>query len=104
MREFGIKVFCTLVSPAPRLFGDQRTSSRRIHISYYKHEMRLLIQNHTFKPLHNPSRLSGMRGRTNSQAEIWLRKFQIVKKRIRHVAIVMLPGVNQDMVDLFCNP
>src|SRR6266436_3056935 len=102
MRKLGNKVVCTFISPAPCLFGDQRTRRRGIHIPYYKHEVRLLIQNHTFKPLHNPSSLSGMRSRANSQAEVRLRKLQIIKKRIRHVAVVMLAGMDEDMVDLLC--
>src|SRR4030095_9298753 len=103
MRKLGNKVSCALVSPAPCLFGNQRACSRGIHITYDKHKVRFLIQNHTFKPLHNPSGLNGVRGRAHSQSEIWLRKFQIVKKRIRHVVIIMLPGMDEHMVDLLCS-
>src|SRR4030095_13412526 len=58
------------------------------------------FRTHTFKPLHYPSDLNGMRGRAHSQAEIWLRKFQIVKNQIRQVVIIMLPVLDEDVVDL----
>src|SRR5215470_13656677 len=103
MRKLGNKVFCAPISPAPCLFSNQRACSRGIHISDYKHEVRLLIENHTFKPLHNPSRLNGMRCRADSQAEIWLRELQIIKKRIRHVVIIMLPSMDEHVVDLLFN-
>src|SRR5262245_12776013 len=103
MRKLRNKVFCAPVPLTPCLFSNQRACSRGIHISDYKHKVRLLIHNHTFKPLHNPSRLNGMRGRADSQAEIRLRELQIVKKRVRHVVIIMLPGMDEHMVDLLCS-
>src|SRR5215475_9362774 len=100
MLKLGNKVFCATISPAPCLFSNQGACSRGIHVSDYNHEVWLLIENHTFKPLHNPSRLDGMRCRAHSQAEIWLRKLQIIEKRIRHVVVIMLPGMDEHVADL----
>ncbi len=39
---------------------------------------------------------------TNSKIDIWSGQFQVIKKYIGHVGVIMLTGVEKDAGDLSC--
>ena len=83
----------------PHFCRNQRGCDRRVHISVNQDQIRCVLRHCVFKANHDFGGLSGVRTRADFQVEVRPRHAQLVEKDLRHVGIIMLPGMNQTLLD-----
>ena len=76
-------------------FRRDGAGHRRVHIAHNNDEIWTVFDAHRFESHHDSSGLLSMAAGANTEKTVWLRQIKIVKENIRHVGIVMLPGMDQ---------
>ena len=72
---------------------------RRVHVAVDQHHIRLRVQAHRLKPCHDGRRLLGVGARSHAKIAVGIGDSEITEELPRHVAVVVLPGVHDDVLD-----
>ena len=83
------------------LRGHQSASERGIHVANHDDDVRPLLHEHTFEPPHNLCRLGCVRSRTHAQVYVWRWELEIPEEGAGHEVVVMLAGVNKNVLNRF---
>ena len=79
--------------------AHQSSCDSRVYVTINHHEIRRVLLNYRFKARHNLSGLLRVASGTNLQVEVRGWNFQLLKKNIGHVCVIVLAGVNQQLLD-----
>src|ERR1700722_6538299 len=84
----------------PELGTDQRSCHGGIHVPIDKHQVRLAFEHDGLEAHHDLSGLHRMRAGANRQIQVGWWKTELLKENIRHIDVVMLPGVDEGLRDV----
>ena len=87
-----------------QLRGGQRGRHRRVHVAGDEHDIGLRLEQHRLEPLHDRSRLLGMRPRAHSERVVGLADSELLEEDLGHLAVVVLAGVDEDVLELVAAP
>src|SRR2546425_1161357 len=83
---------------AAHLRCDESTCERRVRVSVHQDEIGLFALEDVLESVHHLRRLAGVTGASDSEVVIWLRHVENLEEHVGHVLVVMLPGVDQDLL------
>ena len=70
--------------------GGQGASDGGVHVTHYHHHVGAILHDDLLVGDHHPTCLLSMAAATCAQVDMGLRQFQVLKKGIRHVEVVVL--------------
>jgi len=82
-----------------KLLGHDAAGQSRIHVAHHHDQVGVLRETHLLEGHHDPGRLSGVRARTGVEKMVRRGDGQIVEKGLRHLAVIVLPGMHDAAVD-----
>ena len=78
----------------PEFGADLCAGGGRIHVAHHHDPVRLLARCHLLVRDHHPAGLLCVRAAADLEVKVRARQPEVAKKRVRHVGVVVLPGVD----------
>jgi len=75
--------------------GCKGTCDCRVYVSHYYDQIRLFLKKDLFKLNQNMPCLLPVASRADSQIDVGLRQIKVFEKCVRHIRIIMLPGMDE---------
>ena len=75
------------------LYGGQRTREGRVGVAVDYYPIGTFIQQYPLYPLKHPPRLFALGARTHPEVVLGSWDAELFKEQVRHVTVVVLPGV-----------
>ena len=88
---------------AAHLRRDERARERRVRVPVHEDEIGLLPLEDVLETVHHLRGLAGVTAASNSEVVVRPRHVEDLEEHVGHVLVVMLPGVDQDLLVVLAN-